>query len=234
MYTTLLWDLDNTLLDFSASEKYALDTCLKHIGIQPTAALLSIYSKTNISYWKMLERGEITKEKLLTQRFVSFFETIRIKDVDIPAFRDEYQRLLGSVFFYLDDSLTLCRKLHKTHRQYIVTNGVASTQRSRLSLSRLAEEMDGFFISEELGYEKPSAEFFQRSFAQIPDFRREETLIIGDSLTSDMAGGKNAGIACCWYNPSGQPMPENASFAHTIAHLWDILPILGLPAPVAP
>lgn len=227
MYTTVLWDLDNTLLDFSATEKYAFDTCLAGVGITPSDRLLSSYSKINLSFWKKLERGEITREELLNQRFVSFFASEHISGIDIPLFRDTYQSLLGSVCYYLDDCLSLCRKLHRTHRQYIVTNGVASTQRNRLKLSHLEDVMDGIFISEELHCDKPSPEFFQKSFSLIPGFRKEETLIVGDSLTSDIQGGRNAGIACCWYNPEKQPMPSPAP-DYIIGNLWELLPILGL------
>lgn len=227
MYTTILWDIDNTLLDFNASEKYAFDTCMKNAGITPSDALLAAYSRINLSFWKMLERGEITREKLLAQRFVSFFDSVGITGVDTDLFKDTYQTLLGSVAYHLDDSLTLCRRLHRTHKQYIVTNGVASTQRNKLLLSGLGEVVDGCFISEELGCEKPSSLFFEKSFSQIPGFRKEEAVIIGDSLTSDMRGGNNAGIACCWYNPKNLPAPGDIRLDYIIKNLWEILPIVG-------
>lgn len=228
MYTIILWDLDNTLLDFNAAEKYAFDTCMKEIGLTPTDELLQKYDTINSSYWKMLERGEITREKLLNQRFITFFEEIGVTDVDVPYIRDTYQKLLGSVYYYMEDSLALCKKLSRTHRQYIVTNGVASTQRNRLALSRLGELMNGYFISEEIGCEKPSSEFFKKSFAQIPDFQKEKAIIIGDSLSSDIQGGIGAGIACCWYNPKGLPAPEHMKIDYTIRHLDELLPIVGI------
>jgi len=226
MYTIILWDLDNTLLDFNATEKYAFDTCLVNAGITPTDALLSSYSAVNLSFWKRLERGEITREELLQQRFVSFFEAEGITGVDIPQFRDTYQRLLGSVCYYLDDCLALCQRLHKTHRQYIVTNGVAHTQRNRLKLSHLDDCLDGVFISEELHADKPSPEFFEKSFSAIPGFRKENAIIVGDSLTSDIQGGRNAGIACCWYNPGSLPVPGIRP-DYIIGNLWELLPIVG-------
>ena len=228
MYTTILWDLDNTLLNFNAAEKYAFDTCMENAGLIPSAELLQRYDTINTSYWKMLERGEITREKLLKQRFVTFFEEIGVTNVDVPLIRDSYQKLLGSVYYYMDGALELCTKLHRTHRQYIVTNGVASTQRNRLALSHLGELMDGYFISEELGCEKPSADFFVKSFARIPDFKKEEAIIIGDSLSSDMQGGINAGITCCWYNPKEQPIPEHMKIDYSIRHLNELLPIVGI------
>lgn len=227
MYTTILWDLDNTLLDFTASEKYAFDICMLNAGITPTDDLLHAYSKVNLSYWKMLERGEITKEALLGQRFVSFFEAVGIEGVDTDKFKNTYQKLLGSVYYYLDESFRLCEKLHESHRQYIVTNGVAATQRSKLRLSRLATVTDGCFISEEIGYEKPSPQFFEKSFAQIPQFQKEEAILVGDSLTSDMLGANNAGIACCWYNPDRLPMPSSIRIDYTISNLWELLPIVS-------
>ena len=228
MYTTILWDLDNTLLDFNAAEKYAFDACMELAGLTPSEELLHQYDTINTSYWKMLERGEITRDVLLKQRFVTFFEEIGVTDVDVPLIRDTYQRLLGSVYYYMEGALELCTKLHKTHRQYIVTNGVASTQRNRLALSHLGELMEDYFISEELGCEKPSFTFFEKSFAQIPHFKKEEAIIIGDSLSSDMQGGINAGIACCWYNPEKKPVPEHMKIDYSIQHLNELFDILGI------
>lgn len=226
MYTTILWDLDNTLLDFNAAEKYAFDICMERAGLIPTTELLQTYDAINTSYWRMLERGEITREVLLRERFAAFFDKIGITDIDVPYIRDSYQSLLGSVFYYVDGAFDICQTLHKTHRQYIVTNGVAATQRSRLSLSRLGELMDGCFISEELGYEKPSLDFFAKCFSQIPNLKKEETIIVGDSLTSDMQGGIQAGITCCWYNPDQKPIPADKNIAYSIQHLNELLPIV--------
>lgn len=228
MYTTILWDLDNTLLNFDMAEKYAFYTAMEHAGLTANEELRSTYSKINSSYWKMLERGEITKDALLRQRFAAFFDAVNISGVDVEVFRTDYQQLLGSVYYYMEDSLTLCKELKKTHHQYIVTNGVASTQRNRMKLSELELYTDGLFISEELGCEKPALEFFQRAFAQIPGFKKEETIIVGDSLSSDIKGGIGAGIACCWYNPKGLPAPADMHIDYTISHLRELLPIVGL------
>lgn len=226
MYTTILWDLDNTLLDFTATEKHAFNASMRSAGLTPTDALLALYSEINLAFWKRLERGELTREALLSQRFISFFEAAGITGVDAAQFRDTYQNNLAGVCFYLEDALALCTRLHQTHRQYIVTNGVASTQRSRLRLGHLMEVMDGVFISEELGCEKPAPEFFDICFRQIPGFRKEEAVIVGDSLTSDMLGGNQAGIACCWYNPRNLQAPDTIRIDHTIRTLQELLPIV--------
>lgn len=229
MYTTILWDLDNTLLSFNKAEKYAFDQCMTMAGLTPSDALLRCYDRINTAYWQMLERGEITREVLLKQRFATFFQEIGMNNVDVPLIRDTYQQLLGSVYYYMEGALELCTRLHQTHRQYIVTNGVASTQKSRLSLSHLDELMDGCFISEELGYEKPALAFFEKCFAQIPDLKKEETIIVGDSLTSDMQGGIGAGIACCWYNPDKKPIPAHMDISYSIQRLDELLPIVSTP-----
>ena len=226
MYNTILWDLDKTLLDFTATENNAFNASMRSAGLTPTDALLALYSEINLAFWKRLERGELTREALLSQRFISFFEAAGITGVDAAQFRDTYQNNLAGVCFYLEDALALCTRLHQTHRQYIVTNGVASTQRSRLRLGHLMEVMDGVFISEELGYEKPAPEFFDICFRKIPGFQKEEAVIVGDSLTSDMLGGNQAGIACCWYNPRNLPAPDTTRIDHTIRTLQELLPIV--------
>ena len=226
MYTIILWDLDNTLLNFTASEKYAFDTCMENAGITPTDELLAAYSKVNLSFWKRLERGEITKDALLTQRFPSFFEAVGISGVDTVLFQRTYQQLLGSVVYPLDNSLELCQKLHKSFRQYIVTNGVAVTQRSKLKISHLAECIDGYFISEEIGAEKPSTAFFDAVFSKIPDFKKENALLVGDSLTSDMLGANLAQIDACWYNPAGEAKNPDISIRYEIKNLWELEDII--------
>ena len=198
-FTTVLWDVDNTLLDFSYSQEHALRQCFRSIGREITREQIGLYVQINDEYWKRLELGEVTKQQLLTGRFLLMFEKLGIEGVDIEAFAAEYQTALGSVFAFLDDSLNICRTLRGKVRQYVVTNGVTATQQSKLELSGLAEVMDGIFISEQVGSPKPSPAFFDYCLDHIEEKDRSRILIVGDSLTSDIKGGIQAGIPTCWY-----------------------------------
>lgn len=225
-YECLLWDVDGTLLDFEYSQKYAIRKCLQEIGISAGEDIIKRYSEINDSYWKRLELGEITKAQLLTGRFVSLFKEYGILCEDVESFRHNYQEYLGSVYQYLDHSLEICEKLNGRCRQFVVTNGVTSTQINKLKSAGFADIMEGIFISEEVGAPKPQKAFFDACFARMGEVSKEKILIIGDSLSSDILGGINAGIDTCWYNPSGQPAKAGIQFTYQIDHLSQIQNII--------
>ena len=202
-FTTVLWDVDGTLLDFLYSQKYAIKKCFRTAGREITNDQIERYSQINDNYWKRLELGEVTKEQLLTGRFATLFEEYGIRDINLEAFAREYQEALGSVFSYIDDSLTICKALQEKVRQYVITNGVTSTQMNKLRLSGLAEVMNGLFISEQIGAPKPNREFFDYCLKHIEEKDKSRMLIVGDSLSSDIKGGVLAGIPTCWYRPEG-------------------------------
>lgn len=230
-YHTILWDVDQTLLDFDRSQDYALRFCFQKLNLEINDEIVQIYASINDSYWKRLERGEVTKKELLTGRFDTLFEQLHIDTVTSADIAPMYQKALGSVYFYKDDSLELCKKLQGKVKQYVVTNGVSSTQRNKLRLSGLDQIMDGIFISEEMNYAKPDIRFFERCFKQIPNFQKESTLIVGDSLTSDMKGGNQAGLDCCWYNPAGHKNESNLKIDYEIQNLWEVEEILSCQSP---
>lgn len=228
MIKVLLWDLDNTLLDFPTAEREALRGAFAAFGLGPCPEdMVARYSALNAGYWKRLERGEITKAWLLPERFRDFFHREGIDFTDYAAFNDDYQRRLGDVVAFQDHSDQLVRDLKGQVKQYIVTNGSQVTQARKLRRSGLGELMDGVFISEVVGGEKPSLDFFTPVLAAIGPYDREELLLIGDSLTSDMAGGNRAGIPCCWYNPKGEPIPPGFTIRYDIRDLNEIRGILA-------
>lgn len=221
-FDTVLWDVDQTLLDFEKSQDYALRFSFKQFDLEVDDEIVKLYAAINASYWKRLELGEVTKKELLTGRFDTLFKELNIQKASSAAMAPVYQKALGSVYFYRDDSLNLCRSLQGKVKQYVVTNGVADTQRNKLMLSGLDQYMDGIFISEEMKYDKPDIRFFEECFKQIPDFQREKTLIVGDSLSSDMKGGNLAGICCCWYNPGNKKNESGLRIDYEIGNLWEV------------
>lgn len=196
-FTTILWDVDGTLLDFLYSQKYAITKCFRTAGRDITEEQIKRYSQINDDYWRRLELGEITKDQLLMGRFATLFEEYKIKDIDLAVFAKEYQEALGSVFSFIDDSLTICKALQEKVRQYVITNGVTATQMNKLKLSGLVEAMDGIFISEQIGTPKPAKEFFDYCLKHIEEKDKSKLLIVGDSLSSDIKGGVLSGIPTC-------------------------------------
>ncbi|MFI3237286.1 MAG: YjjG family noncanonical pyrimidine nucleotidase [Lachnospiraceae bacterium] len=227
-YRTILWDVDRTLLDFDFSEKTAITQVFKTRCLTINDEIIELYKSINDSYWKRLELGEISKDYIIEHRFVDLFNALQIDISDMKALQDEYQQVLSDVYAYLDDSLTLCTTLKTKCNQYVVTNGIASTQHKKIALSGFKDCMHGVFVSEEIGFEKPQTGFFDFVKANIPDFDATTTLIIGDSLSSDILGGNLAGIATCYYNPKKKALKGDIKPTYEIEHLWDVLQVMDL------
>lgn len=230
-FTTILWDVDNTLLDFNYSCRESLRQGFQAMGQTLTEEMLSRYFEINDKYWKMFERGEITKDEVLYKRFEEFFREYGLLDlpgVSIDSFRIEFQKSLGNIYSYLDDSLSICKALQTKFKQYIVTNGVSSTQRSKLGLSGFSDVMTGLFISDEIGAPKPTKEYFEYCLEHIEEKDKERILLVGDSLTSDIKGANSAGIKACWYNPKEQVLPEGYHVDYEIMDLHQIFEVLEI------
>ncbi len=202
MIKNILFDLDDTLLDFKKSERAALTKTLIHLDIEPTDENISTYSRINAEQWKLLELGKLTRDEVRLRRYSLFFEAIGV-DRDPRAAGEYYESKLSLECFFIDGAIDLLNRLCGKYRMYVVSNGHSHVQRSRIKCADIAKYFDGIFISQEIGHTKPSAEFFDFCFENIEDFKREESLIIGDSLSSDIKGGKNAGIVTVWFNPHG-------------------------------
>ncbi|MBQ8894892.1 MAG: YjjG family noncanonical pyrimidine nucleotidase [Clostridia bacterium] len=216
----ILWDIDGTLLNFLKSEEYGIRACFQKFGLgECTDAMMERYSRINRKWWEKLERGEITKQEVLEGRFREFFALEGIGFQQIREFNDAYQFHLGDKAFFHAGGEETVKALHGRFLQYAVTNGTALAQERKLQKSGLDQLLDGIFISEKLGFEKPDIRFFEAVFAAIPA-KPEECVIIGDSLTSDMQGGINAGIAHWWYNPAGAEPDRPVD--RIIAHLSEV------------
>ena len=226
-YTTILWDLDQTILDFDKSMDYALRTSFEKLGLTITDEIVARYAAINDSYWKRLELGEVTKEEVLIGRFRTLFEELKITQYQAEDIAGIYQDQLGSVAFFLENADKVVIRLKaEGYRQYVLTNGVNRTQAHKMKISGLDQLTDGVFASELIGYPKPMKEYYDACFAQLEGISREECLIIGDSLTSDIKGANNAGIAACWYNPHGIENTLDVTVDYEIKHLEEIYEIL--------
>lgn len=207
-YKTILFDADGTLLDFERSEKEALYDAMRMHDIEPSEEKRLIYCEINDSLWKMLERGEIEKQVLLYRRFELFLEAIGLER-DGRKMADDYMNSLSTKGYLLDGADALCEYLSKRAKLYIVTNGVEFIQKGRWARCDTRKYFEDFFISGVIGAEKPNPEYFEYVSAHIEGFEKESTLIVGDSLTSDIRGGINYGIDTCWYNPTGKSAPAD-------------------------
>lgn len=202
MIKVILWDIDGTLLDFGAAERYAVRKCFDSFGFgECTDEMLARYSAINKRYWEMLERGEVTKEQVFHGRYEEFLRGEHLPTGRIGELNREYQVYLSEKIFFQDYGYEIIWDLKGKVRQYVVTNGSRFTQTRKMRLAGYDKLFDGVFISDEVGAEKPNIAFFDSVWEQIGTYEKAEVMIVGDSLTSDMQGGNNAGIRCCWYNP---------------------------------
>lgn len=199
MIKTVFLDLDDTLLDFHRSEAVAIAETLSGFGIEPTEAVKKRYSEINRGVWEQLELGNMTREEILVRRFELLFEELGV-NVDGMEARRRYEWNLGGSYFYMAGAEKLLDEISKKYDLYLMSNGTATVQDRRIAASGITKYFKGIFISEKVGYNKPSREFFDRCFAKIPSFKKEESIIVGDSLSSDIQGGINAGILTCHYN----------------------------------
>lgn len=225
-YLYLLFDADDTLFDFPKASAKAFEKMCHAHGIPHTPEVYQIYHKINGELWAAFDRGEVTKEFVVLERYVRFLKALDL-DRDPAACNRDYLSGLGEGVYPLPHAEAVCRELKaRGHRMYIITNAVASVQRSRLQGSVFAELFEDAFISEEAGAGKPSRAYFDYVGRRLPGMTEENALVIGDSLATDVRGANNAGLPCCWFNPEGKPNPEGLRVDYEIADLRQLLDIV--------
>ena len=225
MVEFLFLDLDDTILDFHKAERIAVSKTFREFGIEPTEEVLTRYKAINIAHWKMLELGKLTRAEVLLNRFQALFEEYGVI-CDAAAVAASYEANLSIGHFFLPGAEEAVKNLSKKYRLYLASNGTAKVQAGRMTSANLYRFFEKVFVSEEMGYNKPSKDYFDAAFAQIPDFDASRAMIVGDSLTSDIKGGINAGIRTCWVNPKHMPADPKIPADHEIEALSQLEALL--------
>lgn len=221
-YKILLFDLDDTLLDFAANEMDSLTRLFETHGYPFTQEIFKTYNKVNKELWNAYESSSIPLDTVLNTRFAKTLHLLGQK-ADGIAWEQDYRKFLSNGYQMMEGALEICEQLSKTHRLFIVTNGVTTTQINRLKLSGLYDYFEDIFTSEAIGFQKPAKEFFDYVISHIKDFNKEDALIIGDSLNTDIKGGNLAGIHTCWINTKSSPNPASIPSNYTISKLTELL-----------
>ena len=224
-YTWLLFDADETLLDYSSAEAAALErAAMDRLG-RFQASDLDIYRRINKALWLAYERGEITREALRAQRFAQWLQATGASD-DGRAFGEHYLHRLGEQGDLIPGAVETLATLREPYRLALITNGFSQVQRERLARTPFSEWFSPIIISEEVGAKKPEPGIFDIALREMGNPPRSEVLLIGDSLSSDMAGGIGYGLDTCWFNPHGQTRPTDLGITHEISSLPDLAMML--------
>ena len=225
-YPYLLFDADDTLFDFPQASLYAFSAMCEANDVPNTKKTYQLYFRINQELWAAFDRDEVTREFLLRERYVRFLHLLSLTRDPDQCNRD-YLTALGAGVFPLPHAEEVCRELAaRGHRMYIATNATATVQRSRLRNSVFAEFFHVSFISEEIGVSKPHKAYYEYIFSHVPEITVKNTLVIGDSLSTDIRGANNAGLPCCWFNPSGIPRPNTLRIDYEISDLRQLLQIV--------
>ena len=203
MIEFLFLDLDDTILDFHKAERIAISKTIREFGVEPTEEILDLYHGINKWHWEQLEQGKLTRAEVLVNRFGVLFERLG-QEVDAPKCAKTYEYNLSQGHWFLPGAEEAVDALSKKYRLFLASNGTAVVQKGRMTSANLYRFFETVFVSQEIGHNKPSKEYFDACFAQIPGFDREKAMIVGDSLSSDIKGGINAGIKTVWVNPGHQ------------------------------
>ena len=225
MFEFLFLDLDDTILDFQKAEHVALSKTLRGFGLEPTEMVLKRYNLINKAHWEALERKELTREQVLLGRFQVLFEEMGISAEPVKVAR-AYEHNLSIGHWFLPGAEEAVARLSRKYKLYLTSNGTASVQKGRMTSANLYRFFEKVFVSQEIGANKPAVEYFEKCFAQIPGFDKTKAIIVGDSLTSDILGGQNAGIATCWVNPhhkQGRPDIRVDYEIEALSQLEDLL-----------
>lgn len=221
----MLFDVDDTLLDFGAAEKLALQLLFEEQNIPLTSEVEEQYKKINQGLWRRFEAGELDRDEVVNTRFSILFNEYG-KEMDGILLEKNYRSYLEQGHQLVDGAFVLISELHNDFDLYVVTNGVSKTQDKRLRDSGLFPLFRNIFVSEDTGYQKPMKEFFDYVFSRIPNFRVEEALIIGDSLSADIKGGELAGMDTCWFNPNMKYNHTNINPSYQIHNLEELKQIV--------
>lgn len=208
MIEFLFLDLDDTILDFHKAEHIALSKTFRSFGLDPSQEVLDRYTVINRAHWQRLERKELTREQVVVGRFAALFQEKGIQ-ADPEQVARKYEYFLSQGHYFLPGAEDALKSLSQKYKLYLASNGTAKVQAGRLESSGIGKFFQEIFVSEEIGANKPDKVYFDRCGERIPGYDPDKAMIVGDSLTSDIQGGINAGIKTVWVNARRDTHPAH-------------------------
>ena len=226
-YDIVLLDADMTIFDFERSEKGSLARVLRSYGLEPTGEVEETYMKINHALWEAFARGEVDQDFLVVERFDALARVYHM-DWDSAQVNRDYLNGLGEEAHLLPGAMEFCLALKEMGLTLaIATNGMPTAQRGRYTRTGIDRVIPNLFISMELGVQKPMPAYFDKVCEALGVTDRSRVIMVGDSLSSDVKGGNNAGIDTIWYNPSHAPLSGTAVPTYTVDNYQEILNILA-------
>lgn len=232
-YYCVLFDSDNTLLDFDAAERKALAETLVNYGIEPDAETVQTYRQINEELWRQLEKGQMRREKLMSERFTRFLKAIDAAGNGAEMNRFYLEQLSRHADLMGPEVPEVLHELSEVATLAVVTNGFDRVQNRRIDDSGLRPYLEEVFTSEKMDAEKPSRKIFDAALRALGVENREHVLMVGDSLSSDMQGGANAGLDTCWFNPQHAENPGKVCPTYEIASLEELYALVMEPEELA-
>ena len=232
-YYCILFDADNTLLDFAAAENKALAATLVEYGIEPDAGTVQTYRDINSELWRQLEKGQIRRDKLMAERFTRFLKAVNAAGSGAEMNQYYLDQLSTHPDLAAPNVLDVMKELAEVATLAVVSNGAQKVQTRRLAESGVMNFMEDVFISEKMGCEKPNARIFDAALRALGVENREHVLMVGDSLPSDIQGGSNAGLDTCWYNPNHAENPGKVCPTYEISNLEELYQLVMEPEELA-
>ncbi len=223
-YSTVLFDLDHTLLDSDASELEAFDRTMALAGVAEGRTHLPTYLRLNQALWARVERGELSPDQVRVQRFAEFVEVTGV-EANPAAMAEWFVDGLSECGDLYDGAIDVLDDLAGRCRLGLVTNGISAVQRRRVERLGLADYFQAVAISAEIGASKPSPAIFEWCFDRLGGVEPTRTVMVGDSLSADVAGGRSVGIDTCWFNRHGHDVQHGATFE--VRHLREIATVVG-------
>ena len=223
MYRYLVVDNDDTLMDFHRAERHALTDTLRSHGIPDGQETLALYHHINQALWKALERGETTQAKLKVERFRQLLAALGKEESAAAALGEDFATALGQYHFLLPGAEDFLRRVSAAMPVALVTNGISRIQRSRLAASPLTPMLSAVIVSEEAGVAKPDPRMASLALEALGCSDPREAVFLGDSLTSDIACARAAGMHSIWLAPAGQSSPLPTWVVHSLAEAEALL-----------
>ena len=199
-YKQIIFDVDDTLIDFAATENYALRSLFNRHHWELNADLQKQYHSYNQGLWRQLEQGKLIYEDLSEMTFHDFIKEHFGLEIDGKKTMDEYRSYFGQAHKLLpgvEDTLKFAKKAG--YKLTVLSNGEKFMQNHRLELAGIKDYFDLIVTSEEAHYSKPDEHAFNYFFSRT-EIGPNETVFFGDGLQSDILGAEKYGFDSIWYN----------------------------------